>query len=292
VTIQDVDWWRRGDRTALTIMGREHVVFFRVSERSGDKPWLTLLHGFPSSSWDWFKLWPALTRYYRVLALDLLGYGASEKPLHMPYSTALHADTVSALWVHLDITESGIVAHDIGTAITQELLARRDEGRLRVGLTGVLLMNGAVFIDNYAPNLLQRLLMNPLTGPLISRSMNERRFLRSLCRAFAADRIPSRDEQLIMWRAMSERSGHRSLHRLLHHIPERVAQRARWEEILITTDVPLQFVWGLRDPYVGHVAADVRRRLPNAPRMELADTGHFPQLEAPAAVTEMLGISP
>lgn len=286
--LHDLEWWRLGERVGLPIMGRQHGVFFRVSERLGDKPWITLLHGFPSSSWDWHKLWPALTRRYRVLALDLLGYGASEKSRSVPYSTPLHAETVTALWAHLGVTESYVIGHDIGTAIGQELLASKHEGRLYVGLTGVLLMNGAVFIEHYAPRLIQRLLMNPLIGPLLSRAMNERRFTRSLVQSFAPGRLPDPQEQQIMWRAISEQSGHHSLHRLLHHIPERVAQRARWEDVLGATDVPLQFVWGLRDPFVGHVAADIRRRLPHAPCLELAATGHFPQLEEPAAIARVL----
>ena len=59
----------------------------------------------------------------------------------------------------------------------------------------------------------------------------------------------------------------------------------RWEGAIESTQVPLQFVWGMADPVSGaHVADRIRARLPGARLVELTDVGHYPQLEAPERV--------
>ena len=51
------------------------MLFCRVE---GDGPWLTLLHGFPTSSWDWSRVAPDLARSHRLLGFDFLGFGDSD----------------------------------------------------------------------------------------------------------------------------------------------------------------------------------------------------------------------
>ncbi|MHB8235379.1 MAG: alpha/beta fold hydrolase, partial [Solirubrobacteraceae bacterium] len=55
------------------------------------------------------------------------------------------------------------------------------------------------------------------------------------------------------------------------------------------TDVPLGFVWGMLDPVSGaHMTQRIAERLPDAPRLELADVAHWPQLEAPTRIADAL----
>jgi pimeloyl-ACP methyl ester carboxylesterase len=46
----------------------------------GEGPVLLLIHGFPTASWDWHKLWNDLTQKFRVIAPDMIGFGYSAKP--------------------------------------------------------------------------------------------------------------------------------------------------------------------------------------------------------------------
>jgi pimeloyl-ACP methyl ester carboxylesterase len=94
----------------------------------GTGPWLTLVHGFPTCSWDWQKIATPLARRHRLLLIELLGYGDSDKPAHHRYSCIEHADLIEACWRHLGIEETSMLTHDVGSTITQELLARQKEG--------------------------------------------------------------------------------------------------------------------------------------------------------------------
>jgi pimeloyl-ACP methyl ester carboxylesterase len=260
-------------------------VFARVE---GSGPWLTLLHGFPASSWDYSRVVPLLASRFRVLTFDFLGYGESDKGKGIVHSTALNADTVEALWAHFGVRETILVGHDIGTAVTQELLARDRERTSETKLRGAVLLNGVVFNDRYRPTTLQRLLLNPFCGPLMARVMSERAYRAGLEKAWGPTTRPSDAECRTMWSAFRRRSGQLHTHRLLHHIPERHRFKTRWEGALVHTAVPLRFVWGMRDPFTAFVVEDIRRNLPHADIVELPEVGHFPPLEAPNAVADAI----
>ena len=79
------------------------------------------------------------------------------------------------------------------------------------------------------------------------------------------------------------------MHRLLQYIREREQRHARWEAALEGATVPLNFIWGMRDPVSGPPVAEViKQRLPNANLLPLDDVGHYPQLEAPERVVPAL----
>ncbi len=82
------------------------------------------VHGFPTSSWDWHRVWPELVARFRVVAMDMLGFGFSDKPPRHDYSIAEQADLHLALLGELGIERFGVLAHDYGDTVVQELLAR------------------------------------------------------------------------------------------------------------------------------------------------------------------------
>ena len=102
-------WWADGERVRVTLGGEERAVFVR---RSGAGPAMTLLHGFPSSSYDWARVAPALSEQHALLLPDFLGFGASDKPADHDYSLHEQADLVEALWAHEGVTSTVVVAHD------------------------------------------------------------------------------------------------------------------------------------------------------------------------------------
>ena len=59
-----------------------------------NKEVILFIHGFPSAAWDWHFQWKNLARQYRLLSLDLLGFGLSDKPTNHQYSLLEQADIV------------------------------------------------------------------------------------------------------------------------------------------------------------------------------------------------------
>ena len=68
-----------------------HQIFYQLG---GNGENLILLHGFPTSSWDWNKRWPELTERFKVFAPDFIGFGYSDKPKKYTYSIHDQADLI------------------------------------------------------------------------------------------------------------------------------------------------------------------------------------------------------
>jgi pimeloyl-ACP methyl ester carboxylesterase len=271
-------WWSDGERVEIRLGEAERTVFLR---RTGAGPPMTLLHGFPSSSWDWATACPRLAAHNALLLFDFLGFGASEKPAAHEYSIHEQADLVEAIWARESVSATAVVAHDYAVSVVQELLARRGEGGLGVDLLAAHLLNGGLYPDVYRPQPGQMALLDPAQGPQLSARLTEELWARALEPTFAPDFDAAADSADI-WRAMSRSDGQLITYRLIRYMSDRTLHGERWVSALETTDVPLYFVWGMLDPISGaHMAQRIRERLPNAPFTALEDVAHWPSLEAP-----------
>jgi pimeloyl-ACP methyl ester carboxylesterase len=276
------DWWAAGEHVTVELGDSPRSVFIR---RMGSGPTITLLHGFPSCSYDWAKIASALAESHSLLLPDFLGFGASEKPPEHDYSLHEQADLVEAVWRTAGVDTTAIVAHDYAVTVTQELLARREEGRLKVELTQVHLLNGGLYPDLHRPQPAQELLADPEQGRQLAENMNEEVVAASLRPTFAEGFDAAADSRGI-WKSLERDDGYRNLHRLIGYMAERREFADRWVGALESTDVPLAFIWGMLDPISGaHIAERIRERLPDSPLLALEDVAHWPQLEAPERVT-------
>src|SRR5882757_631253 len=145
-------WYEHGQHYAH----RGHTVFYQTGGSGGKGPALLLLHGSPTSSWDWHQQWPALCRHFsRVVAADMIGFGYSAKPRDYDYTIADQADLQQGLLASLGIKRCHVIGHGYGDTVAQELLARQEE-RARgdsAGLTleSVCLLNGGLFPESFRP---------------------------------------------------------------------------------------------------------------------------------------------
>ena len=274
-------WWAQGETVTVELNGTPRRIFVR---RAGAGAHTTLLHGFPSSSHDWAAVAGELQAQRELLLADFLGFGASEKPAEHVYSIHEQADLVEALWDLAGVRETALVAHDYAVSVAQELLARRAEGRLRVDISSLTLLNGGIYPDLHRLTPGQVALLDPEQGPKLGPLMTEELFAASLQPTFAPT-FDSSGEAAQIWRSMERDGGLLIAHLLIGYVHDRKRHAARWVPALESTDVPLSFIWGMLDPVSGaHVAERIRERLPGARLVQLADVGHWPMLEAPARV--------
>jgi pimeloyl-ACP methyl ester carboxylesterase len=270
------DWRARGD----TFEWRGERIFYRV-EGAGEP--VLLVHGFPTASWDYAPMWPRLVEQYRVLTLDMIGFGFSAKPRQFPYSIFAQADLFGALLARERVSSYRMVAHDYGVTVAQELLARQPEDAAAPRITSVCLLNGGLFPEAHRALVTQKLLASPL-GPLLARLGGYRAFVRSMRRIWGKHPV-SDDELRAMWRLIAEHDGPAVMPKLIAYMAERRANRERWVGALVSAAAPLRLINGLLDPISGaHMVARYREVVPRPDVVELPRVGHYPQLEAPGAV--------
>ncbi len=274
--------WRR---TGKTFAFEGHPIFYR-DEGQGDV--LVLIHGYPTASWDWHLLWPELTRRYRVIAPDMLGFGFSAKPLRHAYSILEQATLHEQLLQTLGVKRTHLLGHDYGVSVASELLARhedrRRERREGLELRSVCLLNGGLFPETHRPRLIQKLLASPL-GPILSRLAGESTFKRSFAAIFGPRTQPSAQELRDFWELVSSEHGLWVSHRLLGYMAERRTHRERWVGALVNTSVPRRLINGPVDPVSGaHMAERYRELVPEPDVVTLPGIGHYPQVEDPQGV--------
>lgn len=259
----------------------EHGLHLRTGGH-GEVLWL--VHGFPTSGRDWSALWPSLARSHRLYALDMLGFGQSDKPVDFAYSIPAAADQWVALAQAEQLTEVRLLAHDYGNTVAQELLARQRDGRLPFRIQAVVFLNGGLFPEATFPLPIQRWLAGPL-GPLLARLSSQRRFVASM-QQICRQPWPA-GEMEEAWQLLVRAGGRLCMPALLGYIRERSTQRTRWVGALQQAGIPLALINGVDDPISGRsIVTRWRELLPAAPVIELTGVGHYPQLEAPQQVLD------
>jgi pimeloyl-ACP methyl ester carboxylesterase len=270
------DWAKEGSFHSV----RGHRLF--AVDTGGDKPPLVVLHGYPTSSHDYHRVLPKLAERHRVIVHDHLGFGLSDKPAEYSYSLLEQTDHAVALWQALGVRRAHLVAHDYGTSIATELVARRNEGDQPIELASLTLSNGSVHIELAKLRLIQKLLRNRLIGPIVAR-LSSKRVFRSNMRKLWAD--PSRlgEEEIgLMWALLTRDHGKNQLSKITQYLRERVRYWDRWVGALRACDLPTHVLWGAEDPITGrHVARVHHDEIAKSTLTLLDGVGHYPMLEAP-----------
>jgi pimeloyl-ACP methyl ester carboxylesterase len=274
----DINSWRT-QGAFLNINGHQHFYL----DSGGDLPCLLILHGYPTCSLDYHKVWPLLIRHHRVIIHDHLGFGLSDKPLDYSYSLMEQTDQALLLWRELGVREATVLGHDYGTSVATELLARDNRGLdLGVDLRQLILCNGSMHIELSKLRFIQKLLLNKVAGPLIARLTSQRVFNRNMKQLFVD---PSRidDQELdLLWQLLTHNGGRQVLHQITGYIKERRQFWHRWIGALQQTERPVKLIWALNDPVaVAAMAGVLHREIKNSVLTELDQLGHFPMLEAP-----------
>ena len=260
-----------------------HVVFTRTAVAEGRPP-LLLIHGYPTASYDWARVWPRLAEHYSLYALDMLGFGLSAKPHGCDYPIALQADLCMALLAAEGVGEVHVLAHDYGDTVAQELLAREREGQLCIA--SMVFLNGGLFPETHRARPIQKLLANPFAGPVLARLMGYARFEATML-SISGEQPPTREELQDLWVLIEHDGGRQALARLINYMAQRRLQRARWVGALVESTVPRRLICGAVDPVSGrHLAERYRELVPDPDVVVLEGVGHYPQLEVQDAVLD------
>jgi pimeloyl-ACP methyl ester carboxylesterase len=242
-----------------------------------------VLHGFPSSSFDWRHVvgpWRAAGR--RVVLFDFLGFGLSDKP-DRRYGIRLHADTTEAVARAAGLERVVLVTHDMGDTVGGEVLARDVEGSLPFAVSTRVLSNGSIYLDMAHLTNGQQMLLGAEDAVFDMATLGVEpgpSFLRGLAETFAI--APSESELDAQWELMARGQGYTLLTRTIRYLEDRMAEEARFTGAIETHPSPLAVVWGELDPVaVLPMTAKLLAARPDATLTTLDGVGHYPMIEDP-----------
>ena len=246
-------------------------------------PPLLILHGFPTSSFDFHAIVDRLATERRVLLFDMLGYGLSDKP-DLAYSFGLHADIAMAYVDAIGVNALSLLTHDVGDTLGGELLARHLEGGWGVEIAERTLTNGSIYFESTQLSAGQRFLLGlPDQRLPAGAAVDQAAVMAGVTGTFSPGSVVDDEELAGQWEMISSLDG-----QLLRH-----ASSATWRSASGTrpdsrepssaTRPRWSVVWGRDDPIaVPAMTERLRRGRPDIRLRVLEGVGHYPMVEAPS----------
>ena len=243
---------------------------------------MVILHGYPTSSFDYYKVLPELSKNYRVILHDHLGFGFSDKPKDVNYSLVTQADIALDLWRQLDLKNIHLVAHDYGTSVATEIIARYNANELDIEIEQLILTNGSIHIELSQLRTIQKLLKHKFLGKYVAKLTNFPIFRKNMKNIYFNSSKVTDNELKEMWKLIELNGGRKIIHKLTQYINERYTYWNRWIGALKETQIPTKIIWAKNDPIaVPAIAQLLAREIPNNTLYWMENTGHFLMLEKP-----------
>lgn len=281
--IENLDNYKEAAEYLDTSVGKVAYWHHQIADAQQN---ILFVHGFPSAAWDWHHQWKHCKTDYNLLAMDMLGFGLSDKPKNHLYSLTEQAALFKQLLDHLQVNHCHILAHDYGDSVAQHLLHMSETEQLGVTINSICFLNGGLFSETHRPLLMQKLLKSKL-GSLLVPFMSKKSLEKSFKKIFGHNTQPSENEIDTLWQLLRHKQGTRVMPKILSYIDERKIWRNRWLSAMQKTDVPLKLVNGRLDPISGeHMTVRYRELISDA-NVSLIDAGHYPQLELPDTVSQL-----
>ena len=243
---------------------------------------IVLLHGYPANHLCWRHQIDGLAETHRVLALDWLGWGASERRLDLRFDYDTEVERLGRALDALGLNAANLFAHDYGGFLSLGF-AERNPGRvLRLALLNTRAHASFVarwYVTFALNSLLGRLPLQGALARVLPMSALIRNGLRSEVRRGVIE--PEVLESYVGW--VSTAAGRR----WLLHFSGDYSLRVRPElgQRLAEIRCPTAIVWGETDRYLRpEIAHDLASEIPGAELTMIGEAGHFVAEEAPAQV--------
>lgn len=249
------------------------------TDRGGGEP-VVFLHGTPSYSYAWRNIiGPVEAAGYRTIAYDLLGYGASERPLDRDTSVTAQVGLLAAFLDQLGLSDVTLVAHDIGGAIAQRFALAWPERVRR------LMLIDTVSYDSWPSSTWRAIIDDHLeTYASMSPESFEDMLTRQLTMTVANPAAMSGETLAGYLAPHRSPIGRQSFfeHQVRHYDSRHTAEITGRLRKLRT---PTKILWGAEDrwqnvAYAGRLVSD----LPNARLTIVPNAGHFLTEDAPNRV--------
>ena len=271
----ELDWYWQGHKIRYTVMGT-------------GKP-LLLIHGFGASIGHWQKNIPVLAEAgYRVFALDLLGFGGSDKAA-LDYTLELWESQIKDFWAEHINEPTIFIGNSIGALLALMLVTNNPETA-----AGGVLINCAGGLNHRPGDLnpilgmvmggFTKLISSPVTGNLIFNNIRRKSQIRRTLYQVYCDRNAVTDELVEMLYQPSCDVGAQQVFASVLTAPAGITP----DELLNNLQHPLLVVWGEKDPWTPVAGAKIYQELAERNKdvrfQVIPNAGHCPHDENPEAV--------
>jgi pimeloyl-ACP methyl ester carboxylesterase len=222
---------------------------FHICHGVPENPAILMIHGYPTMSFDYAALFDEFKDEYYVCALDTPGYGFSDKPLGgYDYSIDDDARLVDEYIREIaGLNEFILLTHDKGDSVGLALLGIYQGYETKpYTIRHHLITNGNIYLPLAQLTAGQKTLLNPVSGPLISRLMTGDRLAQSLADLTFATTLPQ--SEIDAYASIFDyQDGMAVQHEIIEYLNERSENEVRWLEALAKSEIPTTLIWGELD---------------------------------------------
>jgi pimeloyl-ACP methyl ester carboxylesterase len=253
--------------------------------QAGQGPPVILLHGFGACTYTWRYLAPELARDHRVFALDLKGYGLSEKPEDGKYAVSDQADMVAAFIRTQDLHNLAIIGHSMGGAVTLMTYFKvRDDAPARI--RKLVLIDSAGYTQKMPWFI--RFARIPVVNSLVTRLLSPRFATYMVLKKCYYDNDKITEEQIDTYAYYGSLPGAREavMATAQQIMPEDIeALTGQYQ----TIQVPVLIIWGAEDEVVPvSVGKNFKRDIPDSELVILPRCGHIPPEEEALKTNQLI----
>jgi pimeloyl-ACP methyl ester carboxylesterase len=255
------EWQDRGSHIGWTSTLPENSEFGELDVftiQSGDpaNPAILMIHGYPTSSFDFHELVDLLDDDYYVVALDTPGYGLSDKPkngfVYSLFDDALLVEHYVADVLGLD--SFAMLTHDKGNSVGLAFLDLY-QAQADYEITHHFITNGNIYLPLADLTRFQNGLLDERLGPFLTRHVSGHLVARGLADGYFS--VPQPDAVIEgIATSIDYDDGGEVQHATIQYLAERAQFENGWLETLEASDIPTTLIWGLDDPVAPVRVAD------------------------------------
>lgn len=263
-------------------------------------PALVLVHGFPTSSIDYYALSRELSAEFDIHVLDFPGYGLSDKPPE-PYVYSLYddarllVDAITRVW---RLSEYRMLAHDRGSSVAMiavGMLSDQDPPAVPVDL---FLTNANIYLPLSNLTSFQTALLDDATARDTAAAVTPEMLATGMgAGTFMPRRTLEDPEIAVMAKCFAHNDGVRVLPDTIKYLHERAADETGWLEALSTSPVNTTLAWGLHDSIAplrvpNHVWQAYLKNKPGRNRYWVVPhADHYLQCDAPGQLAQIVRLT-
>lgn len=271
-------------------IGKFNIAYVDEGPRDGNV--IVFVHGMPTNSWLWRKIIPQLTGVgLRVIAPDLLGFGASDKPANPnDYTLEKQSKRIIALLDQLGIQKWTQVAHDLGGPWTWEVVDRATDRIERL-----IILNTSAYREGFNPPAMVKMMATPMGNMMLGMMANKVTgpfMVGTFFRTFTGNSaVIDSDAVEGYWLPLNEGTTH-PFRQFVGDFENLYAQFDRYHAAFRRLNVPVLIIWGKKDEVVNvtklapQFASDLRVPQENIHIFE--DANHFLAEDKADAIAEKI----